>query len=850
MNKNHERSADRMRGFGLPRWLIIVAAALALIVVAGTVALKVLFPPEKLRAMVVPRIEEKVGSEVALGDIRLRVFPRIAVRLDDFAVANPPGFSDEPALALDALELQVRFWPLLRREFELRQLRLLRPAIRYEVLADGTSNLSLLGPPQDTARAGDGEGAPAAGAATGALVVSDLTLRDGMVYYADARNGRVASMNLEARLQAERVAGNEGAMAGRGTVALSSIRTQLPEAEAESALPDLEIAYAMLLDLPGDSLALEEVEIAMGGVAAVGSGAVRGLMSERSIDFVLESGDVEIAAFLASLPAEMQPQDVGAAGRLSLSLAVGGPIGDGAMPQVDGTLGLEDVSASYGEYGGVLSGGSGELRFDLESASLPAFTGDLLGRPFELSLSVSDFETRQVDGRVSGEVDLGRLAQLREGAAPMEGAARFDLSFSGPAQQPQRMRLNGPIELSGVSYQGESLAVPARIASATIRLTGTGVAADAIPVRLGESDLNISFDGPELLSYALSRGESDATPHIQFAVTSQRLDVSELTVPDTTQPGYSDLLTARLAGRQLDGRDPGELARERYAQTPPIPPVNADGRVRIAEFLNPPTRAENVSFNVVVRNGVLQIRNLAGGLYGGAVSGALTLDFSRGQPPFGLDYDLQLSGGQAGDFVQQWTRLGRAMSGLVDFNVSGSTSIGEDFLPAPDAIDATGSASFKQGRFEDFGLVNALAGQLKLDATRLSGFDDLGGPFEIEGGNFLVQDWNFAGADLKGVVGGSAGLGGSLDLNLDLELPMETLERAGLIEGGGGGLLGNLLGQLAGGDDAIQIAVGIGGTMSSPALELDSEALAEELERRFGAAGRNLLQQLIKPPPR
>jgi hypothetical protein len=846
MNKNHERSADRMRGFGLPRWLIIVAAALALIVVAGTVALKVLFPPEKLRAMVVPRIEEKVGSEVALGDIRLRVFPRIAVRLDDFAVANPPGFSDEPALALDA-------WPLLRREFELRQLRLLRPAIRYEVLADGTSNLSLLGPPGEAAAAGAGgaEDVPAAGAAAAAaLVVSDLVLSDGTVYYADARSGRVASMDLEARLQAERVAGNEGAMAGRGTVALSSIRTRTPEAEAESALPDLEIAYAMLLDLPGDSLALEEVEIAMGGVAAVGSGAVRGLMSERSIDFVLESGDVEIAAFLASLPAEMQPQDVGAAGRLSLSLAVGGPIGDGAMPQVDGTLGLEDVSASYGEYGGVLSGGSGELRFDLESASLPAFTGELLGRPFELSLSVSDFETRQVDGRVSGEVDLGRLAQLREGAAPMEGAARFDLSFSGPAQQPQRMRLNGPIELSGVSYQGESLAVPARIASATIRLTGTGVAADAIPVRLGESDLNISFDGPELLSYALSRGESDATPHIQFAVTSQRLDVSELTVPDTTQPGYSDLLTARLAGRQLDGRDPGELARERYAQTPPIPPVNADGRVRIAEFLNPPTRAENVSFNVVVRNGVLQIRNLAGGLYGGAVSGALTLDFSRGQPPFGLDYDLQLSGGQAGDFVQQWTRLGRAMSGLVDFNVSGSTSIGEDFLPAPDAIDATGSASFKQGRFEDFGLVNALAGQLKLDATRLSGFDDLGGPFEIEGGNFLVQDWNFAGADLKGVVGGSAGLGGSLDLNLDLELPMETLERAGLIEGGGGGLLGNLLGQLAGGDDAIQIAVGIGGTMSSPALELDSEALAEELERRFGAAGRNLLQQLIKPPPR
>ena len=149
-----------------------------------------------------------------------------------------------------------------------------------------------------------------------------------------------------------------------------------------------------------------------------------------------------------------------------------------------------------------------------------------------------------------------------------------------------------------------------------------------------------------------------------------------------------------------------------------------------------------------------------------------------------------------------------------------------------------------------FGLVNALAGQLKLDAGRLSDFSELGGPFEIEGGRFLVRDWSFAGTDLTGVVGGSAGLGGSLDLDLELELPMETLERAGLIEGGGGGIVGNILGRLAGGDEAIQVGLGIGGTMSSPVLELDTEALGRELERRFGAAGRNLLQQLIKPPPR
>ena len=81
-------------------------------------------------------------------------------------------------------------------------------------------------------------------------------------------------------------------MAGRGTIALSSIRTLVREAGADTtALPDLEIEYVMLLDLPGDSLALRDVQIVMGDVSASGGGVVRDLMGERSMDFGL-SGDL------------------------------------------------------------------------------------------------------------------------------------------------------------------------------------------------------------------------------------------------------------------------------------------------------------------------------------------------------------------------------------------------------------------------------------------------------------------------------------------------------------------------------------------------------------------------------
>jgi hypothetical protein len=843
MSTSNERAAGRVRRIKLPRWLIIVAGTLIVIVGAGSVALKLIFPPEKLRAMVVPRIEERVGSEVELSAIRLKVFPRIAVRLSDFAIANPPGFGAEPALRLEALDLEVRFWPLLRKQIELRQLRLVRPEIRYEVLADGTSNLSRLGPERE-AEVSETEGAPSGtAAAAGAFVVSDLVLRDGSVFYSDAASGRVAWLNLDARLEAARAADGR-ALEGSGSVDLSAIRLLRPlQGEDTLVIPDTRVEYALFVDLPGDSLALPGLQVAAAGVTASGGGVVRGLMHERSVDLELESGEVGIAEILAELPAALRPQTVAADGRASLALRVAGPIGAGVKPQVKGTIGLAELSASYGEYGELLTGGSGQVTFTRESLALPSFNGNLYGRPFELRLEVSDFENRQVDGRVRGEVDLARMAELREGGAPMAGVARFNIAFAGPASEPQRLRMTGPIELSAVSYQNEKLAVPARISSATVRLTGTGVTAEAIPVRLGGSDLDISFSGARLLEYAMGRGESDIVPRVEFAVSSQRLDLSEIMVSDTTQPGYSDMLTARLAGKQLDGQDPAALARERYA-LPPIPPVVADGRVRIGEFLNPPTRAENVSFAVAVRDGVLEVRNLDGRLYGGQLSGGLRLDFSQGHPPFTLTYDLQLGQGRAGDFVSRWTRLGQAMTGLVDFNISGSAAIDESLLPMPDAIDAGGRTSFTRGNFQNFTLVNALAQQLRLDPSRMSGFQTLGGAYQIEGGNFVVQDWRFDGADLKGGVAGLAGLGGVLDLQLDLELPIETLQRAGLVQGGDA--LSNVLGQLAGQDQVINVALGIGGTMTRPELQLDSEALQAELAKRLEGQGQDLLRRLFR----
>jgi len=847
MNQEEGRSKGRQRSVRPPRWLLITVGVIVLLLVGGYVTLKVLFPPEKLRAMVAPRVEEAVGRDVEIGSVSLRVFPRIAVRMEDFAVSNPPGFGDEPAMSLAALELQVALWPLFRREIELNTVRLIEPIVRYEVLADGRNNFEGIGA-ADTASGeatAESGGAPAAAG----LVVSDLVLRDGTILYTDRASGRGARLRMGASLSAERAEGDRRSLVSEGVLDMTEIMALLPDmAEDSIAIPSTRVEYELFADLPGDSARLRRLDIVLGEVPLSGTGTLTGLRSEvKNLDFTLESGEVEIAELLASLPQRLRREDLEASGLARLSLQAQGQLGADAPLPIRGTLDVRDLAASLADYGQVLEGGSGEVAFSRETLSIPAFTGQVLGRDWELELTVTDFETRAVEGRVEGGLSLARLAELRDGGLPMEGDVQANLSFSGSLREVSGLRATGPLRLSNVSYQSESLAVPARIESAVVQLTGSGVSVERMPIKLGGSDLTLSLSGPQLLAWSLrdSVAKAASPPSVQFSVTSNRLDVSEIMVEDTSKIGYGALVSARLAGRQVAGRDPGAIAADRY-RVPAIPPVNATGTVRIAEFVNPPTQARNVDFAVELRNGQLQLRELTADVYGGKFTGGASVDLSGGKPPYGLRYDMSLTGARAATFLERWTRLGAVTDGLIDFRISGTGSVDETLLPVADVLDASGFTAVKEGRFTEFPIARALTNRFNAGPDLFGAFQSLGGGYTIENGRFVLDDWELAASQVTASVGGSAGLGGTLDLDLQLAVPPSLLQKAGLVQGGGGPL-GNLIGQLAKDDRPIQLGIGIGGSMGEPRLEIDTDALQQALQQRLQGAGKDLLKRLIPP---
>lgn len=842
-----QSESARRRVHRPPRWLIITLAVIVALPLAGALALKAMFPPERLREIAEPQLEKRIARDVTLGDVRLKVLPNIAIRLGDVRIANPAnGFSDTPAIRMDALDLRLELLPLLRRRFELSQVRLVHPQIRYEVAADGSNNLAGLMVADTTAEAPAQEARASSGSN---FDIRDLVVVDGGVAYLNPASRRAARFRLAGRLDVDRAARVGGPLASDGGFRLSDA-LMVAEARDTTRLPDVELTYRAVFEPGGARVAIPELVIRAAGLELTGEAASRKEGDGRSVRVDLSSEEFGIADLLDELPDGTSLDTLAVDGRASVRLRYAGQLGGDPGPALEGSATYANVSIATPGRGRVADAVGGTLTFTTERLNAPDIRGRLFGRPFEARVDVTGLAepNPRIDGHLSGEFALRQVNDFRDGdPLPVEGTASVSLDFGGPAKSTARWTLSGPVRLSNVSYAGRSFGQPLTIAAATVELTGSGVRGEAIPVRIGGSDLAVSFSSGELLSHFLTEENSRGPmPPIEFSARSNRLAAEDLR-RGPKEIGYSDLLKARLAGQQVGGRAPEVIARERYTR-PDLSGYRAAGTVTIAEWVNPPTNASNVSFRVDLADGVVDVTQVAGTVYGGQLSGGGRLDLASSEPPYELEYDLHLQGAGAGSLLERWTRLGRALTGRLDFDITGSTPLDDAFLPVTAALTASGRTNFVEGKFENFGLPDAIRSKLDAGGQRIRGFRDLGGPFEIRQGQFFVRNWTFTTGELQAAVGGSAGLAGLLDLDLALLVPPALLRDAPVVRENQA--IEQLVSRVAAGEGGrntpIPLRLLVGGTMRSPSLKLDADALTSSLRGRITGAGRDLVEQQAK----
>jgi hypothetical protein len=103
--------------------------ALVVIVVGLAIVIPLLLDVDRYRPEVAAHIQQETGKPAQIGHLGLTILPQVAIRVDDFALGNPPGFPSGDFVKARRISAIVDIFALLHRKVVVNSLKLDDPAI-------------------------------------------------------------------------------------------------------------------------------------------------------------------------------------------------------------------------------------------------------------------------------------------------------------------------------------------------------------------------------------------------------------------------------------------------------------------------------------------------------------------------------------------------------------------------------------------------------------------------------------------------------------------------------------------------------------------------------------------------
>ena len=118
-----------------------LVGGIVVLFVAALLAVWLLVNPNDYKGRITAAVRQATGRELVLtGDIKLSVFPWVALGLGPASLGNPPGFGAEPFLAFQHAAVRVRLFPLLAKRLEIDRVVLDGMDLRLVKNAQGVGN--------------------------------------------------------------------------------------------------------------------------------------------------------------------------------------------------------------------------------------------------------------------------------------------------------------------------------------------------------------------------------------------------------------------------------------------------------------------------------------------------------------------------------------------------------------------------------------------------------------------------------------------------------------------------------------------------------------------------------------
>ncbi len=118
-----------------------VAGGIVVLIGIALLAVTLLVDPNQFKPKIAAQVKQSTGRELKLeGDIKLSVFPWVALKLGPASLGSPPEFKDTPFLSFNRAEVRVRLLPLLAKRLEVARVELDGMNLNLVKRPDGKTN--------------------------------------------------------------------------------------------------------------------------------------------------------------------------------------------------------------------------------------------------------------------------------------------------------------------------------------------------------------------------------------------------------------------------------------------------------------------------------------------------------------------------------------------------------------------------------------------------------------------------------------------------------------------------------------------------------------------------------------
>lgn len=834
--------------------ILLVVAAVAAGAVAG--ALAVLFPPQKVKELVLEKAGHVLHREVKLQSASLRFFPFLGVSLEGFEVANNPdsGFAADPLVSLKSLDVKLSTMSLLRMAPVVDGIVLQEPRIRVEILADGRTSLDGLGGDRTPKKAPSKSDSVKALRLPFPLSVRKVAIEDGSVAWLDRRDGRevvLGDIDQEVSLQTDAALENVHTV---GRLDFQDVSVSGPGMPVRKGGIHLFVAHDLNLNLPGAVVEIASIKAGVQDMSVEISGKASNILRSPGIDLRVRTAEpIDLKKLLAEVPKEVSPElsKLSLQGAFDMDLTARGEVVAGSVPTVDGTMHVRGLSASVQGVPARLENfgmaihllGTTTVEIDSTSWTLNGDKGHLLLAIDSLPVGGDSLRVpvlRNLDAQ--GSVDLAAFAQVASPLAPVldtlspSGTVVWKVAAKGrldPAN-PTGLAVSGDVGFKGVEASLPGAADRMKV-NGSFGLDNTSAKLD-LAVVSGPTDLDVKGRVVDWLVLALPKLASARVAKADLKVKSTLIDLDRLLPPPDTSS------TPAASSKPLE--------------LPKLPPISLQ-----ATFDASTIKLMGLSITGIRSRTDLQGGKLVETMDGSVAKGRIRQDLtaSLGDPSnLSAKFSTNLTGVQMHDLLvavkprlpkglitQMADKIFGTGNVAVTGSVDGPPSRIESLLRADLSMD------LKDGKLVDVPLFTRLGQGMKkvwsgAPSLEVLEFASMVLTAQLRDERIEIKDMTMDGADIGLIqVKGFIAKDQSLDLKVDTHMPEAA---GGALQGGAGvvvsasgpvaSALGIDPGQALPQDDQgrVILAWTVTGTFNDPKVRPDAKALTDGAKSAAKAA--------------